>query len=366
MIQIEWDCMKIVVLEANALHLGYLGCYGNDWVATPNLDRLASEGAVFDAHIADQPDLSLETPWADRSVATGSYAWRKSRPEPVLVPTLSTHAALTTFAEHVLTQLQGDADFLWVQGPSLLPPWKLPRDLLTVYFEDETAAEPWTNPPVIEAEVDLDDWQHLQNTYAAVATCFDAQLGRILDGIAGVANDVLLCVTARSGLPLGEHRMIGLPRAMLHEELVHVPLLMRWPGRIDACMRVGSLTQPLDLLPTFAAILEKPIAAADGHSLWPLLTGEANHVRKRAFASLRIRDAEEWLLRSEEEAFLLPADAAKPAQWYAKPDDRWEVNDLAHQQPGRVEELERTLRAMMANEPDGAIVMEDIANDPIS
>ncbi len=347
--------MKIVVLEANALHLGYLGCYGNDWVATPNLDRLASEGAVFDSHFADQPDLSLETPWQDRSIARGCYAWRKSRPESPLVPTIVTHAPLTTFAEHVIVAMQSSGDFLWAQGPSLLPPWKLPRDLLTVYFEDEAAAEPWTNPPIVEANVELDDWQHLQNTYAAVATCFDAQLGRIVDAINRQKDDVLLCVTARSGLPLGEHQMIGLPRPWLNEELVHVPLLMRWPGRIDACMRVASLTQPIDLLPTFAEILQQPFDAVDGRSLWPLLTGEAEQVREQAFASLRIGDHEEWLLRSEEEAYLLPtapADTKRLPQWYVKPDDRWEVNDLRHQQPGRVEELERTLRAMMADGVD--------------
>src|SRR5271169_1712972 len=52
------DFMKIVVIEALGLHLGYLGCYGNDWVATPNIDRLASESVVFDRHCfdVDQPE----------------------------------------------------------------------------------------------------------------------------------------------------------------------------------------------------------------------------------------------------------------------------------------------------------------------
>ena len=68
------DFMKIIVIEVTGLHLGYLGCYGNDWVATPNLDRLAVEGIVFDWHFADQPELQPRTPWQDRSVGTGCYA----------------------------------------------------------------------------------------------------------------------------------------------------------------------------------------------------------------------------------------------------------------------------------------------------
>ena len=51
--------MKVLVLAPRGLHLGFVGCYGNDWVATPNLDRLAAEGVVFDQHLLDRPDLAL-------------------------------------------------------------------------------------------------------------------------------------------------------------------------------------------------------------------------------------------------------------------------------------------------------------------
>src|SRR5437879_5985283 len=61
--------MNAIVLIANGLHLGYIGCYGNDWVQTPTLDRLASEGVVFDQHFADQPDAA----GAQRAWQTGCY-----------------------------------------------------------------------------------------------------------------------------------------------------------------------------------------------------------------------------------------------------------------------------------------------------
>ena len=47
--------MTILLLDIPGLQLAYLGCYGNDWVATPNLDRLASEGVLFDAHYLGRP-----------------------------------------------------------------------------------------------------------------------------------------------------------------------------------------------------------------------------------------------------------------------------------------------------------------------
>ena len=50
--------MKILVLVIDNLHLGFLSCYGNDWIDTPALDRLAAEGVVFDRHYSDCPDAA--------------------------------------------------------------------------------------------------------------------------------------------------------------------------------------------------------------------------------------------------------------------------------------------------------------------
>ena len=65
--------MKILVIEAFGLHVGYLGCYGNEWVATPHLDRLAVDGVVFDWHIVDRPEL---TPSVQLNLGEG---WRVVR-----------------------------------------------------------------------------------------------------------------------------------------------------------------------------------------------------------------------------------------------------------------------------------------------
>src|SRR5215207_7313687 len=48
--------MKAIVIVANGLQLAALGCHGNEWVATPTLDRLAAEGVVFDLHFASRAE----------------------------------------------------------------------------------------------------------------------------------------------------------------------------------------------------------------------------------------------------------------------------------------------------------------------
>ena len=44
-----------VVLVVDRLHRGFLGAYGNSWIQTPNFDRLAAEGFLFDRAIIDSP-----------------------------------------------------------------------------------------------------------------------------------------------------------------------------------------------------------------------------------------------------------------------------------------------------------------------
>src|SRR5438128_6733939 len=96
--------MNILVLHINGLHLGYLGCYGNEWVQTPNLDRLAAEGIVFDQHYADQPDAA----GALHAWQTGYYRLPSLKPEEEW-PTEPAPNLFALLAEHgVATCLVSD------------------------------------------------------------------------------------------------------------------------------------------------------------------------------------------------------------------------------------------------------------------
>lgn len=48
--------MKPNVVLIDCHDLGdWLGCYGQDWLRTPNIDRLAKEGMCFENHFAPSP-----------------------------------------------------------------------------------------------------------------------------------------------------------------------------------------------------------------------------------------------------------------------------------------------------------------------
>jgi arylsulfatase A-like enzyme len=355
--------MKILVIEASALHLGYLGCYGNDWVATPNLDGLAAEGIVFDQHIADDPSPAGRRYPVSRSIGQGRY--QPTAEEEADFSTISSLyfpvSSLDQFAAETMAVIDdwriGGEALLWINGPDLNPPWQLPDDLQSAYFdeEDEDAA-PLLDPPLGTEPLSIDETYSLQNTYAAALTFFDAQLGQVLDRLQhlGELEQTLVCITASHGLPLGEHGMVGVTHPWLHDELVHVPLIVRLPNAELGGQRVLALTQPLDLLPTLLEYLGFPGRPdLDGRSLWPLIRGETAEVRSAAFARLRIGEREERLVRTNDWSFLLPIgmftdDEPRAAQLYVKPDDRWEVNDVTQPCPGDAERLETLLREFAA------------------
>ncbi|NOY82135.1 MAG: sulfatase-like hydrolase/transferase [Kiritimatiellaeota bacterium] len=52
--------MNVVIICTDTLRWDYLGCYGNDWIATPNLDVLAGESALFvDAFAEGLPTIPV-------------------------------------------------------------------------------------------------------------------------------------------------------------------------------------------------------------------------------------------------------------------------------------------------------------------
>jgi arylsulfatase A-like enzyme len=156
--------------------------------------------------------------------------------------------------------------------------------------------------------------------------------------------------TTDCGQALGEHGVVGAVRPSLHEEVIHLPLLLRLPRGAGAGRHVAALTQAVDVGPTLAEAFGVSLPGAQGHSLVPLARGEAEQVRAYACAGLRIGGAVEWALRTPEWGFLLPAgteEGARGPQLYVKPDDRWEVNNVVQHHLELSDHLEQTLRAFV-------------------
>ena len=114
----------------------------------------------------------------------------------------------------------------------------------------------------------------VRSYYYSMVELFDRQMGELIALLKenGVFDDTLLIVTSDHGDMLFDHGL-GEKGPMAYEEVLKVPLLMSWPGKIQPCTieEPASLT---DLYPTVLDFLGIPCRAdCDGLSLKPLLLG---------------------------------------------------------------------------------------------
>ena len=402
--------MKAIVLIARGLQTGALGCYGNPWIDTPALDSLAAGGVVFDWHFADAADaVGARRAWrsgryrfpplaptSDAAAQTDLLAALSgrgvhtclilddSRPAPMefahgwdevhrITPNEETtplEAVLDATGAALERLEHRDNWLLWIDLATLLPPWDVPEEFWHPYFSNETEdveaedeieddeaeeSEPLT--PTTEAPpgpIHPDDdplYLSLQTSYAAAVTYLDAGIGQLLDALANLegGDNILLVLTSDTGQNLGERGIVGPIRAWLHDEVIHLPLVLALPGGVEAGRRVDALTQAVDLGPTLAEWFQTTLPESHGQCLLPLARGEAETIRPYACAGLQVGTAIEYTLRSPDWAFLLPVrtaedDAGRGPQLYVKPDDRWEVNNVLQHHLEFAEQLERTLR----------------------
>jgi hypothetical protein len=324
--------MNAIVFALRGCPAGWLGAYGNEWVATPNLDRLAAEAVVFDQHISDCPDpAAAERAWLRNGFPPGTRAVhiRANRPE-----TDAPHSFYAAFGQQfdarpqeadsspldaLLRLLTGILDALpatepwclWIDIDRLLPPWDIAQDVFEAYIadedeelENEERIEPLRDPePGPFDKTDLAAWQWLHASFAAVVTTLDAELGSAFQLLRdrGLDRTAAWIVTSDFGFPLGEHGQVGLLKPLLHEELVHLPLIVRLPNAEQAGRRIDGFTQPADLM--------------------RLAAGDFTANRDRAITTLDGAKA----IRTHDWAFL----AGESPQLFVKPDDRWEAHNVA-------------------------------------
>ena len=131
--------------------------------------------------------------------------------------------------------------------------------------------------PAIRAEMDPVDRRHLVALYDGEIRWTDTILARLLDLHARSRPDreLLLVVLSDHGEELFEHGGKGHQRT-LFEEVVRIPLVIRWPGHLPTQRVIPDLVRIIDVFPTLLELVgAPPPEPLDGRSLVPLLLGEA-------------------------------------------------------------------------------------------
>jgi arylsulfatase A-like enzyme len=140
----------------------------------------------------------------------------------------------------------------------------------------------------------------------------------------------------------------------LYDDVIHVPLICRLPGRIPAGLVVDPMVQHLDLAPTLleAAGLAAP-AGMEGRSLWPLATGRTRSGGWDRIVCCESTWQSKWALRTETAKLILsraPDFHDMPMrELYDLVDDPAECRNLADERPEVADRMEAELEQWIAD-----------------
>jgi arylsulfatase A-like enzyme len=370
-----------------------VGCYGARGFDTPNLDRMAAEGAKFTSFYSAAP---VCTP-ARAALLTGCYPMRVSIPR-VLFPrdNIGLNPDEITIAD--ILKARGYATCCigkWHLGhlPQLLPtrqgfdyyfgiPYSNDMDPVVLVEGEETierkpdqsqltrrytekAVEfikknkdrpfflylPHTMPHVPLYASDVFKGKSKQGLYGDVIMEIDWSVGEVLKTVKqlGIDEKTLIIFTSDNGpwLSKGEHGGSAKPlrdgKFATYEGGMREPCIMRWPGKIPAGMVCSEMATTMDFLPTFAKLAGAKVPndrIIDGKDIAALMTDpKAKTPYKEFFYYFETRlgavRSGKWKLVVEHKIH----DRAIPAGLYNLQDDIAEQHDVSAQHPAIVRRL---------------------------
>ena len=196
-------------------------------------------------------------------------------------------------AERTIAQIERAVDekkpfFIWASFHDPHPPYLVPEPWASMYNPDDmqpgelVPGEHDKNPLHFritqEENPDFsifgDEWVHGAQShlydreelkkdmaiYYGMVSFMDQQIGTILETLdrLGLTENTLVVFTTDHGHFLGQHGLIA--KAIHHyEDLLKLPFVVRWPGKIPAGKVTDAILNLVDLAPTFLAAADLPI-----------------------------------------------------------------------------------------------------------
>lgn len=286
------------------------GCYGNEAIQTPAIDRLASEGMMFSRVFSITATCSPSR----ASIYTGlgpmrHGAYRNHGNTRPGIPTLPEY--LSRLGYRVLLagktdirpksnypfqyiDTKGDWESVIVKQGSeveqFLSSESAQKEPFCLVIATNNPHVPWPrdnnyDPAEVKLHpfsVDTHETRKAVANYYADTTHMDEELGRTLDLLDenNLAQNTAVVYTADQGpqLPHGKWE--------LYDYGINVPYIVRWPGKVTAASSSDTMISSMDTLPTLIeAAGGTPPAGIDGRSFLEVLTGEANVHRDIVFAT---------------------------------------------------------------------------------
>ena len=205
--------------------------------------------------------------------------------------------------------------------------------------------------------------------YDGAVAYMDACIQNIFTAIEslGLVENTIVVVTADHGETLDEHEC-WFDHHGTYDNTLHVPLIIRYPGKIPAGKRIKGYTSQMDLTPTLIALaeIEVPIQF-DGSSLVSMAHGlETTHATEFYFTECTWMRKHGWRTPEWKLIVALEPDFhfKPPVELYHMISDPQENNNLAEEQPDVVAFLRGRMDAWIARRESETGLPNPILNQP--
>ena len=306
---------NIVFIITDDMSWAHMGAYGSDEVDTPNLDRLAGEGAIFEYAFVSTPSctpsrasiltgrngfeleegatlwgyLPAKFPtytellaergyrvgatgkgWApgfliDRDVNPAGQPYNRIRNKPFGDRFESLAMSDIDYAanfEAFLDSAEADRPFVFWIGTYEPHRGYTPGVAAARGKDTAVATVPAFLPDVPAVREDI-------NEYYAEIEHVDDHVGRVMEVLnrRGLQNDTLVVFTSDNGMPFPR------AKATLYDYGTHMPLIVWWGDNIAGGQRIDEFASHTDIAPTFLEVAGvEATPEMTGRSFLPLLT----------------------------------------------------------------------------------------------
>ncbi len=314
---------SVILISIDTLRADHLGAYGYPR-PTPRIDAFAADSVIFSECIAQAPStlhshasmLSSLLPQHHR--ASWAASTRLSE-EAVTLPEVMLEYGYRTAAftgggqmakiygldqgfesysepgaEHfsgtvnvAIDWLNENGDrpfFLFLHSYEVHHPYEPEapyRELLDIRYDgalpEDVSKDLLEEIRAGDIEIDDADLAYIVSLYDAEIRSMDDGFGKLVDYLkaGGMYDRTMIVFTSDHGEEFNEHGVVGFHSHSLYDELLRVPLIIKYPGNGHGGSVVDQQVRGIDLGPTILGFLQLPIPKEFfGADLGPLVLGE--------------------------------------------------------------------------------------------
>lgn len=388
------DC-NVILVSIDTLRADHLGCYEYPRDTTPNIDSFRKEAVLFRSTIAQAPSTTVSHGAMLTSLIPSFHGAFMTRRSPISssVPTMAEilhqHGyrtasfnggaqlrkdfgfdrgfdiyesfqgapTLDRFSDRVREgidwiQQAGDRKFfLFLHSYDVHHPYAPDHNHLDYFAKDYAGAlEVPISPDTLtrinskKLEVSRRDLQFIVDTYDAEIRGMDVAFGTLIEFLRSskLLDRTIIVFTSDHGEEFGEHGSWGWHATTLFDELLRVPLLIKFPNQRHGGATINDQVRSIDILPTVLETLNmERFPHFQGVSLVPLLRGE------------KLAESQQFALSQEDTRGRVPPTSIQTSQWKALPSKLFDLNqdpgehtDVA----GRFADVHKALRTRVDTE----------------